>query len=499
MAIFTDIAKGNLEEIPTYRQLILDDLFFIVQFVLIVDGSNHPFVVQACKDVERGADTKTLDLWARGHYKSTVITTAEVIQKICKNAEERIAIFSHTRPASKSFLRRIKLTFEGSDLLKACFPDVLYQNPSSESPKWSEDDGIIVRRKGYYNEATLEAWGLIEGMPIGKHFTYRAYDDIETPDMVTTPEVMDKLNAMFDVSHNMSAKDGTYRVVGTPYHHSGLLQYLREEKTLDGKLKYVIRLKPATDNGLPSGKPVYLSEEALEDLKTSAHFNAQQLLNPTPTGTQRLNPEYVRVIDPLFIPKFLYKFMVIDPAGDNKNDTGDSWAIHVVEVEPKTDQIGASNIYITSSIIEPMSESQAVETIVRKYIEGGIILKFGYERIGNSTPGVMVHVINALRVKGRHLSEENGNLVWLKPRGRNKVERISEALTWPLNNGKLHISTQVSTIYKTRLLKEMEKFPYWHDDGLDALSYIYDILSEYRFPQAGIKLPAIIYQEAGIV
>ena len=27
----------------------------------------------------------------------------------------------------------------------------------------------------------------------------------------------------------------------------------------------------------------------------------------------------------------------------------------------------------------------------------------------------------------------------------------------------------------------MEKFPYWHDDALDALSYVYDIMSDYVF------------------
>ena len=27
----------------------------------------------------------------------------------------------------------------------------------------------------------------------------------------------------------------------------------------------------------------------------------------------------------------------------------------------------------------------------------------------------------------------------------------------------------------------MEKFPLWKDDGLDMLSYIYDVLKEHRF------------------
>ena len=493
------ISTKQYDERSVYRALILDDLFFIVQFVMKVDGANHPFVIQACQDVQSGDSTKTLDLWARGHFKSSILTTAEVIQKVLQEKEARIGLFSHTRPASKSFLRRIKLTFEGSDLLKACFPDILYMNPSSESPKWSEDDGIIVKRSGYYNEATIEAWGLLEGMPTGKHFTYRVYDDIETPDMVTTPEVMQKLRSMFDVSRNLSAKDGTFRVIGTPYHHAGLLQALREEQTIHNEPKYKIRMKPATIDGTPNGLPVYLSQEELDDLKTSWHFNAQQLLNPTPQGDIKLNPDYLVDINPEFIPGTIYKFMVVDPAGDDKDGTGDSWAIHTIGVEPKTDSIGASNVYILSSIVEPMSESSAVDAIVRKYIEGGIILKVGYERVGNSTPGVMIHVMNALRSKGRNLSEDNGNLEWLKPRGRKKELRIADALSWPLNNGKLHISKLVPITYRERLRNEMEKFPYWHDDALDALAYLYDMIQNYKFPYQYNQYKPIKYAEMGLV
>ena len=492
------IINGKYDKRFVCRTLILDDLFFILVFVMRMKSANHPFIIQACKDIQKGNKTKTLDLWARGHFKSSIITTAEVIQKVLQNPDERICIFSHNRPSAKAFLRRIKLIFETSKLLLSCFPDVLYENPEKESPKWSEDEGIILKRKGYYTESTLEAHGL-ESQPIGKHYTYRVYDDIETPSVSTTPEVIMDFRSMFDVSHNLSDYDGKFRVVGTPYHHSGLLQHLREEKLIDGHNKYEIRLKPATDDGTPQGKPVFFTQEMVDEKKTSWHFNAQQLLNPTPQGDIKLNPDYLIDINPEFIPGTIYKFMLVDPAGDDKDGTGDSWAIHTVGVEPKMDSIGASNIYILSSIVEPMSETSAVDAIVRKYIEGGIILKVGYERVGNSTPGVMIHVMNALRSKGRNLSEDNGNLEWLKPRGRKKINRIADALSWPLNNSKLHISKLVPLVYRERMRNEMEKFPYWHDDALDALSYIYDMIQNYKFPYQYHQYKPIKYVEMGLV
>ena len=72
-AIFTDIANGVLPERETFRMLILEDLFFIVHFVMGIEKANHPFVVDRCHDVEAGPRTNTLDVLARFHYKSVII------------------------------------------------------------------------------------------------------------------------------------------------------------------------------------------------------------------------------------------------------------------------------------------------------------------------------------------------------------------------------------------------------------------------------------------
>ena len=76
-----------------------------------------------------------------------------------------MGIFSHTRPIAKGFLRQIKRELEGNNVLKALFQDILHADPQHQSPKWSEDDGIIVKRKTNPKEATVEAWGLVDGQP----------------------------------------------------------------------------------------------------------------------------------------------------------------------------------------------------------------------------------------------------------------------------------------------------------------------------------------------
>lgn len=478
--LFRDIATGRLPERETFRSLVLNDLWFILYFVLKIEVAHHPFVVQACRDVESGSPTKTLDLWAREHFKSTILSGAEVIQKILKNPEITIGVFSHTRPLAKGFLRTVKLLFEGSDFLKQLFPEILYENPHTQAPKWSEDDGLIVKRKGFPKESTLEAWGLLDGMPTGKHFSHRIYDDVETADVVENPDTVKKLIDRFDISQNLGTRGGTERVIGTTYSHAGLLTYIQNKKNIHGVLIYNTRIKAATHDGTPNGQPVLLSQERIDELKANEYvFNCQQLLNPTPVGVRKLDGDLLTDINPVFIPSNLFKFMVIDPAGDSKDGKGDAWAIMVVGVEPKVDDIGASRVFILDACLTPMRDTEAIEEIVRMYLRNGSILQVGVEKVGMTT--TEVHVANALAARGRHISVTNKTLVLLKPAGRNKIRKIESALAWPLFNGKLFISTDVPGVYRDRLRMEMEKFPFWHDDGIDDLAYVYDMIRDFKF------------------
>ena len=65
-----------------------------------------------------------LDLWAREHYKSTIITFGQTIQDILRDPEVTVGIFSHTRPIAKGFLRQIKRELESNQTLKDLFPDI---------------------------------------------------------------------------------------------------------------------------------------------------------------------------------------------------------------------------------------------------------------------------------------------------------------------------------------------------------------------------------------
>ena len=494
---------GTIEQIQrsVFSQLILRDLWFVLNFILKVPNSNRPFVVEACQEVEDGPDGWTLDLWARRHYKSSVITKARTLQRICAYPEKSTMIASHTRPAAKKFLRSLMYLMESDQLLKDSFPDVLYDNPRNQSEKWSEDDGLIVNRKCKgRSEATLEAWGIKEGMPIGVHFDWILLDDLETKDDVVNPDVIFKVREAVDLCSDLLTEGGSISIIGTPYSHEGVyIPFIKDKKKADGSARYLYRRKPATDNGLRTGKSVLLSQEELDDefaSKGEYAANCQQLINPTPVGSIKLNSTYIKEISPEMIPTNIVKYMTIDPAGDSRNGKGDAWAIWVVGVERSADDMGASNIYLTDGLVSAMSDSEAIEAIVRMYLNGGIIQKVGVEKVALSS--VEVHVANALRTRGRYIDTDSGSLEILRPAGRSKQGRIERALEWPLNNSKIHISNKISQAYRDRLKMEMDKFPYWHDDALDALAYLYDMIKGQRFAAYENYKP-LVYAEMGII
>ena len=248
------------EKLSIAREWAREDLYFLLRFLLRRTDCEREWVFDRCREVQE-SPYGNLDLWARFHYKSTIITFGHTIQEILRNPEITIGIFSHTRPIAKAFLRQIKREFEQNDWLKACFPDVLYADPAKQSPKWSEDDGLIVRRDGNPKECTLEAWGLVDGMPVGKHFNVLKYDDIVTKDSVTNPEMIAKTTDALRLSYALGSEECDKAMIGTRYNMADSYDTVLKDGT------FRPRIYPATHDGTYDGKPVLISQERLDGLK----------------------------------------------------------------------------------------------------------------------------------------------------------------------------------------------------------------------------------------
>jgi hypothetical protein len=150
-------------------------------------------------------------------HNSSIITFAGSIQEILIDPETCIVIFSNTKDIARPFLIQIKEEFETNEKLKALYPDVLYEHPAKQAPLWS-NEGIIVKRKGNPKESTVEAHGLINALPTGKHFPIMVYDDAINERNVTNPEQIRKAKERVELSMPIGIGEKTRRrFVGTRY------------------------------------------------------------------------------------------------------------------------------------------------------------------------------------------------------------------------------------------------------------------------------------------
>ena len=180
------------------RALCSGDLFFLLVYAMRRKDMDNDWIFARCREVQGNPDGY-LDLWAREHYKSTIITVGLTILNILNNPDITVGIFSHSRPIAKAFLRQIKREFETNRVLQELFPHICPPG-RGETRTWSEDGGIVVRRGGNPKENTVEAWGLVDGQPTGKHFDLLVYDDVVTLESVSTPEQIRKTTEAWRLS-----------------------------------------------------------------------------------------------------------------------------------------------------------------------------------------------------------------------------------------------------------------------------------------------------------
>jgi hypothetical protein len=368
------VTVTDQQRVDLYRHLACNDLYFLLRYLLNRKDTENEWYLARCREVQEEPNN-CIDLWAREHGKSTIITYAQTIRDILSDPEITVGIFSHTRPIAKSFLRQIKREFEANEILKALFPDVLYKNPQSEAPQWSEDGGITVKRQGNSKEATVEAWGLIDGQPTGRHFRLRVYDDVVTRENVTTAEQIKKTTEAFELSDNLGVIGGKIRIIGTRYHLSDTYASILDKEVAKP------RIYPATINGRMDGQPVLFSQEEWDRRKKTQSrkiIAAQLLQNPLADEDARFQPLWLTNYE--IRPAILNVGIMGDPSlGKHKHS--DNTAIAVVGYSK------GGVKYLLDGVCHRMSLSQRWEALRNLYVkwsmEPGVqTVNVGWERYG---------------------------------------------------------------------------------------------------------------------
>lgn len=316
------------------RILALADLYYLLVRVCgridMLPCVNRPgyvdnqFAFDRCREVEANPNGY-LDLWSRESWKSSIITFGLTLQDILKNPEITIGIFSHTRPIAKAFLRTLMREIESNRALHAAFPDIFHGTDVRAYQKFSEDDGVIVKRKANPNESTVEAWGLVDGMPVSRHFKVLLYDDVVVQGSVTTPEMIAKTMQALELSYNLGTTGGAKRMAGTRYHFNDAYRTVIDRGT------FKAREYPGRIGGTEEGESIVFSEEMHREKRDAQGpyvYASQILLNPKADAMQGFKREWIRKYKRIQTGALNW-YLVFDAASSKKkgSDYTAGWAV----------------------------------------------------------------------------------------------------------------------------------------------------------------------------
>jgi phage terminase large subunit-like protein len=443
----------------------------------------HPWMLARIREVQNEPDGH-LDLWARDHRKSTIITFAKTIQDILashgddplphwQGMEPTFGIFSHTRGIASEFVRQIKQELEQNDILRALFPDVLYENPERDAPRWSVQNGLTVRRRSNPKEATVEGWGLVDGQPTSKHFNVLVYDDVVTKESVSNPEMIKKTTDSWELSLNLGDRNPRMRGIGTRYHFADTWRAIIDRGALK-KRQYA-----ATDDGTLTGKPVYLTEPELrKKIQNMGPYtaSAQLLQNPIADSKQTFKREWLEHRYPADVSwDGMTRVLLCDPA-NSKTKKSDYTTMAVIGLGEDR------NYYLLDFIRDRLNLSERASEYFRLHRKWRPH-RCGYEEYGLQSD--IQHLQDKMKNPPYHFEIDvlAGKL--------SKEDRINRLIP-VCSEGRLWMPDALYRTNSEGKLEELisvlieQEFLAWpvpvHDDGLDVIARVFDV-EDLQFPE----------------
>jgi len=463
------------------RRLGETDLFFLLTNVLNRRDMFREWLFKRCREVQAEPDGR-LDLWAREHYKSTIITFGHTILDIIRDPEITVGIFSFTKKIARDFLTQIKTEMEINADLPLLWPDVFWTEPQRQAPRWSVDGGIVVKRKENPKEATIEGHGLTDGMPTGRHFKLMLYDDVVTLDGVNTPELIQKTTRAFQMSDNLGSEGDRRRYIGTRYHLFDTYSVMIEDGVA------IPRIHAATDDGTEHGRPVLLKQETLDTKRQNQGtyvFSSQMLLNPVADKAMGFALEWVvkADTDQNAAMNSLWRFIIVDPAGGKQRKTNDYTTMLVIGY-------GSDLKYrVLDMRRDRMSLTKRCETLIELHQKWkpGLV---AYEEYGMQADIEHIQFVQKQKLYEFEITTLGGKMkkelriLRLVPMFQNGFKSVADGgdgvpksrIILPTTCNQLDHEGRMHDLVRDFLEEEYVAFPVLkHDDMLDAMARIVDL------------------------
>lgn len=487
---YNDILKDlELMKISKYkswkvvvREICEADFFFFCYYILKLPV-NNPFLMACCYEIQDNEDRNCLWLWARDHWKSTLITYARTLWRFTRIYGNRVALFSNSLKLIKPRFKQIKYVMETNPLLHEIWDDIFYKDPNKEAPTWTIDDGLFLKGNNM-PWASLGCFGLIDAMPTGGHYNEKVIDDLVDLKNIGTSFMMEKVKEAYQMADNLGSGEKTVEnVIGTRYKFGDLYEYIANLE------QHRVSIKPGEVNeegkAQFGGIPVLLSKEALDikKIKQRHLYHAQILQQPLQQGEALFKLEDLKFYDE--VPAVGKYYILVDPASDPDlaiTKDLDYTAMFLVKV------CTGRRVFIIDMVRDRIGAKDKWKYLKDWHSRYNII-DTGYEEFATQKDR---EYLNSKMEEERFYFK----ITPIKGEEKSKAERIG-ILASQFAEGKIYMPRNILRLTKLRgvvdliqefISDELTKYPMIsHDDMLDALANINSEKLGVIYPDGEVK------------
>jgi hypothetical protein len=417
------------------------------------------------KQAEAVSTWLNMVLAPRDTLKSTVLQ-GFALWIIVRNPDVRILFYGEVHEQAQKRLAVIKRVITSCTTFKMCYGDL---DGQPKGLPWNENLIVTANRKNTSTrEGTIETAGL-DVVVNSRHFDWIFPDDLHSERNTKTKDQIENVREKVQLLMPLLTKGGKMVFAGVFWNDSDFHTRLIEEH----KPNLYKRGAYVDDDETISRYPFALPIAELKKKRkfmTGDQFSCHYLLDPVSKESQKFKKEFFNVIADKDFNSHR-TFLLIDPAGDptaEKSEKKDSDYVGmvVVGINPTFD------ICIRNMFMGRVNPTEAIEIALSFLLRYNPYV-IGIERAGM---GNMKHYMEEeLRKRGRFAVVED-----MLPKGRSKYQRILE-LEPLARRRKIYLAMESEHLsdFIDQITKVTNGIKSKHDDLIDPLAYVLDILKMY--------------------
>ena len=254
-----DLPEG--EFVKQLKQRAESNLYVFSKAIMGLSFLTKNLHMGVCNSLQRVPPFRKLRLLPRDHCKTAIVAgclPAHIVIQPANNniyfphlddfagTECRILLTGETDRMARKNLRVLRQAFEGNQLLRAFWPDAMWESPKRESPAWNEQE-VILPRQTNYPDPTIRAIG-VGGAITGSRPNVLIKDDLislaaanSDLEMETAIEWHKVSRALMDEYEKTTGTESLEFIIGTKWSVYDLYSYIIDnDPSVDVEIRSII-------------------------------------------------------------------------------------------------------------------------------------------------------------------------------------------------------------------------------------------------------------------